>query len=234
MLDQAESLLSSAPWTPRVEQDAFKSTPEPMLDTTGLAEYNFDFSAPNSTFWSLQTTPLDIGRADRQGHKRYTSFPLTTVTRKEKPTLHTHSRTMSCITPQWGLGISFLDGHCSSSKDETVTTMASTSSLSDALPSTPIKEEDDMSDDAIDSPIPTTNEMVVKTEQPLTAAEMRAEKRKMKRFRLNHQQTRYLMSEFARQAHPDASQREKLSRAIPGLSPRQVQVWFQNRYFTSF
>ncbi|MCJ1392086.1 hypothetical protein MMC18_004953 [Xylographa bjoerkii] len=64
---------------------------------------------------------------------------------------------------------------------------------------------------------------------PKTAAERRAEKRKMKRFRLTHNQTRFLMSEFARQAHPDAAQRERLSRDIPGLSPRQVQVWFQNR-----
>ncbi|RDA95849.1 hypothetical protein CP533_5101 [Ophiocordyceps camponoti-saundersi (nom. inval.)] len=37
------------------------------------------------------------------------------------------------------------------------------------------------------------------------------------------------MSEFAKQPHPDASHRELLSREIPGLSPRQVQVWFQNR-----
>lgn len=64
---------------------------------------------------------------------------------------------------------------------------------------------------------------------PQTAAEIRAEKRKMKRFRLTHNQTRFLMSEYARQAHPDAAQRERLSREIPGLSPRQVQVWFQNR-----
>ncbi|KAL8791083.1 MAG: hypothetical protein Q9213_000290 [Squamulea squamosa] len=62
-----------------------------------------------------------------------------------------------------------------------------------------------------------------------TAAERLAEKRKMKRFRLTHSQTRFLMSEFARQAHPDTAQRERLSRQIPGLSPRQVQVWFQNR-----
>ncbi|KAI9846788.1 MAG: hypothetical protein M1837_003637 [Sclerophora amabilis] len=55
------------------------------------------------------------------------------------------------------------------------------------------------------------------------------EKRKMKRFRLTHNQTRFLMSEFARQAHPDAAHRERLSREVPGLSPRQVQVWFQNR-----
>lgn len=40
------------------------------------------------------------------------------------------------------------------------------------------------------------------------------------------------MSEFARQAHPDAGHRERLAREIPGLSARQVQVWFQNRYAT--
>ncbi|OKL62077.1 hypothetical protein UA08_02724 [Talaromyces atroroseus] len=55
------------------------------------------------------------------------------------------------------------------------------------------------------------------------------DKKKSKRFRLTHNQTRFLMSEFTRQAHPDASHRERLSREIPGLSPRQVQVWFQNR-----
>ncbi|KAI9704527.1 MAG: hypothetical protein M1820_005601 [Bogoriella megaspora] len=63
----------------------------------------------------------------------------------------------------------------------------------------------------------------------MTPAEIRAQKRKMKRFRLTHNQTRFLMSEFARQAHPDAAHRERLAREIPGLSPRQVQVWFQNR-----
>jgi len=72
---------------------------------------------------------------------------------------------------------------------------------------------------------------LVKEEEkpPMTAAEIRAQKRKMKRFRLTHNQTRFLMSEFARQAHPDAAHRERLAREIPGLSPRQVQVWFQNR-----
>ncbi|KAJ5096194.1 hypothetical protein NUU61_005550 [Penicillium alfredii] len=55
------------------------------------------------------------------------------------------------------------------------------------------------------------------------------DKKKMKRFRLTHNQTRFLMSEFTRQAHPDAAHRQRLSREIPGLTPRQVQVWFQNR-----
>ncbi|KAI9758871.1 MAG: hypothetical protein M4579_002755 [Chaenotheca gracillima] len=62
-----------------------------------------------------------------------------------------------------------------------------------------------------------------------SSTDARIEKRKMKRFRLTHNQTRFLMSEFTRQAHPDAAHRERLSREVPGLSPRQVQVWFQNR-----
>ncbi|PBP22763.1 hypothetical protein BUE80_DR006312 [Diplocarpon rosae] len=88
-----------------------------------------------------------------------------------------------------------------------------------------VKDEDDDLDD--------DDEMIDAEREegapPLTAAERRAERRKMKRFRLTHQQTRFLMSEFAKQAHPDAAHRERLSREIPGLSPRQVQVWFQNR-----
>ncbi|OJD18117.1 hypothetical protein AJ78_01835 [Emergomyces pasteurianus Ep9510] len=55
------------------------------------------------------------------------------------------------------------------------------------------------------------------------------QKKKMRRFRLSPNQTRFLMSEFSRQAHPDAAHRARLSKEIPGLSPRQVQVWFQNR-----
>ncbi|KAJ8103122.1 hypothetical protein POJ06DRAFT_273706 [Lipomyces tetrasporus] len=52
---------------------------------------------------------------------------------------------------------------------------------------------------------------------------------KSKRFRLTHAQTRFLLAEFAKQPHPDAAQRERLAAEIPGLSPRQLQVWFQNR-----
>ncbi|KAG4428865.1 hypothetical protein IFR05_015651 [Cadophora sp. M221] len=88
-----------------------------------------------------------------------------------------------------------------------------------------IKDEDDELDDDDDM----IDAEVEEGGPPQTAAERRAERRKMKRFRLTHQQTRFLMSEFAKQAHPDAAHRERLSREIPGLSPRQVQVWFQNR-----
>lgn len=92
------------------------------------------------------------------------------------------------------------------------------------------REDEEMDDDLEDE------EMLDASEdgrpEPQTAAEKAAriaEKKKMKRFRLTHQQTRFLMSEFAKQPHPDASHRERLSREIPGQSPRQVQVWFQNR-----
>ncbi len=92
------------------------------------------------------------------------------------------------------------------------------------------KTEEQMDDDMLDEK-DDLDEDDVKGEDrpPLSAAEIRAAKRKMKRFRLTHNQTRFLMSEFARQAHPDAAHRERLAREIPGLSPRQVQVWFQNR-----
>ncbi|EHK27231.1 uncharacterized protein TRIVIDRAFT_117070, partial [Trichoderma virens Gv29-8] len=82
-------------------------------------------------------------------------------------------------------------------------------------PDDPLLDED-MAEDEADSLLQTTAERV-------------AARRKMKRFRLTHQQTRFLTSEFAKQPHPDAAHRERLSREIPGLSPRQVQVWFQNR-----
>lgn len=106
------------------------------------------------------------------------------------------------------------------------------------------EEEDDDDDEILDS----EERGGTEGRPPQTEAERRAERRKMKRFRyvddsnsrpggqlliciarLTHQQTRFLMSEFAKQAHPDAAHRERLSREIPGLSPRQVQVWFQNR-----
>ncbi|KAH6892258.1 hypothetical protein B0T10DRAFT_291204 [Thelonectria olida] len=87
-------------------------------------------------------------------------------------------------------------------------------------PSAKSDEEDDFDeDDMLDG----------EGDHSQTAAERTAARRKMKRFRLTHQQTRFLMSEFAKQPHPDAAHRERLSREIPGLSPRQVQVWFQNR-----
>ncbi|MCJ1311771.1 hypothetical protein MMC25_005444 [Agyrium rufum] len=92
-----------------------------------------------------------------------------------------------------------------------------------------VDQDEDILDDDDDIMMAGDEEDCAPSTAPKTAAERRAEKRKMKRFRLTHNQTRFLMSEFARQAHPDAAQRERLSREIPGLTPRQVQVWFQNR-----
>lgn len=91
------------------------------------------------------------------------------------------------------------------------------------------KVEEDVDDIILDEKDEDADSDANDEDKPMTAAEIRAAKRKMKRFRLTHNQTRFLMSEFARQAHPDAAHRERLSREIPGLSPRQVQVWFQNR-----
>ncbi|EFX02501.1 homeobox transcription factor [Grosmannia clavigera kw1407] len=91
-----------------------------------------------------------------------------------------------------------------------------------------IKEEDD--EDLIDDEDMGDGGETDATERPAqTVAERKAQRRKLKRFRLTHQQTRFLMSEFSKKPHPDAAHRECLSREIPGLSPRQVQVWFQNR-----
>ncbi|OAQ77402.1 homeobox domain-containing protein [Purpureocillium lilacinum] len=81
-------------------------------------------------------------------------------------------------------------------------------------------EEADLDEDDDDAAGPDGDGL----DRPQTAAERLAARRKMKRFRLTHQQTRFLMSEFAKQPHPDAAHRERLSREIPGLSPRQVQV----------
>jgi len=104
---------------------------------------------------------------------------------------------------------------------------APASPLSNMTPTTP-KDEDDHQDlNGLN--ITMDPDDLLDSGKPLTAAEIRAQKRKMKRFRLTHNQTRFLMSEFARQAHPDAAHRERLAREIPGLTPRQVQVWFQNR-----
>ena len=106
---------------------------------------------------------------------------------------------------------------------------APASPLSNLSPLSP-KDDDDMGSHDLNGLNITLDPDADGDKKPLSAAEIRAQKRKMKRFRLTHNQTRFLMSEFARQAHPDAAHRERLAREIPGLTPRQVQVWFQNRY----
>lgn len=89
-----------------------------------------------------------------------------------------------------------------------------------------LRAEDDDDDDSTASDL---GDIAEEQNQTRTAVERQCDKRRMKRFRLTHSQTRFLMAEFARQPHPDAAQRERLSQEIPGLSSRQVQVWFQNR-----
>ena len=82
----------------------------------------------------------------------------------------------------------------------------------------------------------------------LTAGGPAPKRRKNKRFRyverknslytewqwlisksLTYEQTRYLVGEFSKQAHPDAAHRLRLSKELSGVSPKQIQVWFQNR-----
>ncbi|KAK0310879.1 hypothetical protein LTR91_009118 [Friedmanniomyces endolithicus] len=104
---------------------------------------------------------------------------------------------------------------------------APTSPVGRLTPNSPLGDDEQLEDEEIG--FGTAEQGEEEERPPMTAAELRAHKRKMKRFRLTHNQTRFLMSEFARQPHPDAAHRERLSREIPGLSPRQVQVWFQNR-----
>ncbi|EFZ04201.1 hypothetical protein MAA_01275 [Metarhizium robertsii ARSEF 23] len=54
-----------------------------------------------------------------------------------------------------------------------------------------------------------------------------AARRNKKRFRLTHQETKFMMSEFAKQPYPSAARREWLSLEIPGISPRQIQGTYQ-------
>ncbi|KAI9715181.1 MAG: hypothetical protein M1812_006160 [Candelaria pacifica] len=100
------------------------------------------------------------------------------------------------------------------------------SSVSERTTTSTVEQDPGLTLDILDEP---GADYAEDDDVPMSAAERRAEQRRMKRFRLTHSQTRFLMSEFARQAHPDAAHRERLAREIPGLSSRQVQVWFQNR-----
>ncbi|MCJ1271693.1 hypothetical protein MMC22_011598 [Lobaria immixta] len=117
------------------------------------------------------------------------------------------------------------------SLDENLERLARTGSFPRFIPDIKVANADDELEYEEDYPMIASDveDHAFEGDDAKSPAEVRAEKRKMKRFRLTHSQTRFLQSEFARQAHPDAAQRERLSREIPGLSPRQVQVWFQNR-----
>jgi hypothetical protein len=167
-------------------------------------------------------------------HKRYLSYPLSTSESNvhqleaSSPKCFDKLRSKSTVGP---LGIpNIFEFHLEEPAANTVNEAASSTS---AAVNTPhclnkndlVEEESDLN--GLDMPTEEPEEQ--EQGRVLTAAELRAQKRKMKRFRLTHNQTRYLMSEFARQAHPDAAHRDRLAREVPGLSSRQVQVWFQNR-----
>jgi hypothetical protein len=181
----------------------------------------------------LPSLELDVNQKPLlRSHK---SFPYALRTsganihEPDTPPLNGSDGSPSSANPE-GLGISNLQ--------DAQTREMPTVSFGGSAPASPMSNMDDHSpkDDGLDSQ--DLNGLNIDMDdmgderddkQPMTAAEIRAQKRKMKRFRLTHNQTRFLMSEFARQAHPDAAHRERLAREIPGLSPRQVQVWFQNR-----
>jgi len=50
-----------------------------------------------------------------------------------------------------------------------------------------------------------------------------------KRRRLSNQETKFLMDSFDRNPKPNSKMRAKLAIAIPGMSERTIQIWFQNR-----
>ncbi|KAM5442715.1 hypothetical protein MferCBS31731_002098 [Microsporum ferrugineum] len=122
-----------------------------------------------------------------------------------------------------------------SCSDLTDAVQSSSASSCPGSPQTPVDTEQQSdrgninSKQGMYSPVTEDAEIHDVEDESKGANEEKIDRKKMKRFRLTHNQTRYLMSEFTRQAHPDAAHRERLSREIPGLSPRQVQVWFQNR-----
>ncbi|KAF2843136.1 hypothetical protein M501DRAFT_926337 [Patellaria atrata CBS 101060] len=186
---------------------------------------------------TITNLPLDLDR--RPSLRTHKSFPYPL-----KPThsFHQHTNSLNGDTkptaPQRErITISNLE-EVDSNELPTVTFggSAPASPISRLTPPSPngaigegLGENQEMNDLDFDTGDNNEEEISSEQKQPVSAAELRAQKRKMKRFRLTHNQTRFLMSEFARQAHPDAAHRERLAREIPGLSPRQVQVWFQNR-----
>ncbi|KAF2748217.1 homeobox-domain-containing protein [Sporormia fimetaria CBS 119925] len=176
-------------------------------------------------------------QADLNGHNFDLKRPMLRTAKSFPYTLDTKGHTNGSSSPT-------RDRISMSNIDEIDSTEMPTVTFGGSAPASPVSrltppsphdevngEKTDQGDDIIlDESQDCTEEAVKDADKPpMSAAELRAQKRKMKRFRLTHNQTRFLMSEFARQAHPDAAHRERLAREIPGLSPRQVQVWFQNR-----
>lgn len=208
------------------------------------------YPEPAEQTWQPEhKTTLDEGSNSADGNMAlvHAEMPIIDLNLDRKPLIQHHSNFPYTLnTARTNLGSPLHDEHVSPTSSHhdilaepiTVPEMpgmtfggsAPASPLSNLTPVSPGKNDvldQDLSLDMLDDDL--LDEPEKPEGRPMTAAEIRNQKRKMKRFRLTHNQTRFLMSEFARQAHPDAAHRERLAREIPGLSPRQVQVWFQNR-----
>ncbi|CAG8977407.1 hypothetical protein HYALB_00007037 [Hymenoscyphus albidus] len=206
----------------------------PLQGENGLLQPSFDQSAASNSSENGQGTPQNASRPALEhrhslGPTRQEAAPVPVIERPDSAPgdngqSTTQPRNNSLVSPEsTSLSLGSLASNPLSSESSAQTQQAALATVDGSEAPGDVKDEDEDDDE--------DDEMLDVEEgaPPQTAAERRAERRKMKRFRLTHQQTRFLMSEFAKQAHPDAAHRERLSREIPGLSPRQVQVWFQNR-----
>jgi hypothetical protein len=200
-------------------------------------------ATPDSTTGEMALVHSSMPGLDMDPNRKpllrsHKSFPYTlrtsgaNVHEPDTPPLNSSDGSPTSINPE-GLGIAGLsDPQQSEMATVTFGGSAPASPMSNLSANSPGKDgsHDQQDLNGLNIDMDDLTEEREDNSKPMTAAEIRAQKRKMKRFRLTHNQTRFLMSEFARQAHPDAAHRERLAREIPGLSPRQVQVWFQNRF----
>ncbi|KAK8172312.1 hypothetical protein BKA80DRAFT_198127 [Phyllosticta citrichinensis] len=227
MIDGSRSVPLSPPSSPRMS--AYTAThPDPEwhsqpVKPSGGVRAPSETSGMGLLHNAVTTTQFDIkDRPPLHTHKSY-PYALNSVSHSQ----HDHHILPLGQRDRGSIGNTEPSDSASFSVSYGASAPASPSSrLTPASPGSGVKHErdDDLNDQNLSGSAEEGDQ-----DKPMTAAELRAQKRKMKRFRLTHNQTRFLMSEFARQAHPDAAHRERLAREIPGLSPRQVQVWFQNR-----
>jgi hypothetical protein len=228
--DKTSTIPLSPPRSPHMSQyhsEAVDSTwPEPPKPLEATPDSN------NGEMSVVHPMPhLDLERPLLHAHKSY-PYSLTTsgnnMHQPDTPPLNSADDSPNGNSVE-GLGISNLpETSAAELANITFGGSAPASPISNLTPHSPDDDVLDQHDlNGLDIKMDEDDDRI--EDRPMTAAEIRAQKRKMKRFRLTHNQTRFLMSEFARQAHPDAAHRERLAREIPGLSPRQVQVWFQNR-----
>ncbi|KAK8223570.1 hypothetical protein BKA81DRAFT_376692 [Phyllosticta paracitricarpa] len=232
MIDGSHSVPLSPPSSPRMS--AYTAThPDPEWHSQPVKPSGGVCAPPEAAGMGLlhnavNTTQFDIkDRPPLHTHKSY-PYALNQISHSQQQTGLSDHHILPLGQRDRG-SIGNTDPSDSASLSVSYGASAPTSPSSRLTPASPgsgVKHErdDDLNDQNLSGSAEEGDQ-----DKPMTAAELRAQKRKMKRFRLTHNQTRFLMSEFARQAHPDAAHRERLAREIPGLSPRQVQVWFQNR-----